>query len=270
MHFELTYIYHDCFLLDTEKAVVVFDYWKDPLSGGKKDFPPMLEMINPDKPVYFIVSHHHKDHFSRRIFLWSDRFPEARYILSKDTFKAVKFMFRDGTTYSGPAPDINSVTVLEPGQSYEDSRLRIEAFGSTDIGNSYLVETEGKKFFHAGDLNAWIWKDESTEKEVNEALKNYNDILDILYQRHPVIDLAMFPVDSRLGTEYYEGARIFVRKFDVGIFVPMHFELVVDDEDKRKRNMDAGRFELYSNPTRGEYIHLASSRSKLRKNFGKP
>jgi len=37
------------------------------------------------------------------------------------------------------------------------------------------------------------------------------------------IDVAMFPVDARLGKDYMRGAEQFVGEFNVGMFVPMHF-----------------------------------------------
>ncbi len=38
------------------------------------------------------------------------------------------------------------------------------------------------------------------------------------------MDLVMFPVDPRLGLEYMLGAKQFVDRFRVGMFVPMHFD----------------------------------------------
>lgn len=36
-------------------------------------------------------------------------------------------------------------------------------------------------------------------------------------------DIVMFPVDSRIGNGYTRGARQFIERFGVGLFVPMHF-----------------------------------------------
>ena len=263
MSCQITYIYHDCFLLETEKAVFLFDYWKDPLADGNIDFPPLLKSIPPDKPFYVLVSHHHKDHFSRRIFLWYNLFPLIKYIVSNDTFKAVKYMFKEGTTYAGPRPSLASLVVLKEGESFEDELVKIDAFGSTDIGNSYVVSTQGKVFFHAGDLNAWIWKDESTETEVEAAMQSFITKLERVKSHYSRFDVAMFPVDSRLGTDYFEGASIFVRMFDVDYFIPMHFELVENPEDKTQRRLDAARFHLYANAERGSYLFLSATRDSF-------
>jgi hypothetical protein len=36
-------------------------------------------------------------------------------------------------------------------------------------------------------------------------------------------DIVMFPVDGRIGNGYTLGARQFIERFEVGLFVPMHF-----------------------------------------------
>ena len=70
--------------------------------------------------------------------------------------------------------------------------------------------------FHAGDLNNWHWKEESTEGEVREAENAYLAELELLARRTNRVDLATFPVDPRLGQEYMLGAKQFVDHFRVG------------------------------------------------------
>ena len=65
--------------------------------------------------------------------------------------------------------------------------------------------------------------DESTEAEWKGAEKNFLHELDDLYAYTPEVDVAMFPVDPRLGKEYMRGAGQFVTKIKTHIFVPMHF-----------------------------------------------
>lgn len=261
--YSLTYIYHDCFMLETTEAVMIFDYWKDPLSKGKdKDFPPILDEIDERKKTYVIVSHHHKDHFTKRIFLWAQRFPEITHIISEDTFKSVKYMLREGGTYHGYKPPLSNVHMLCPGETYEDKCLKIKAFRSTDIGNSYMVETGGRTFFHAGDLNAWLWLDESTEDEISNARSDYEGIIAEIRDEYPEVDLAMFPVDSRLGREYWWGAKYFVEKIQTRLFVPMHFELVLSEEEKEQRRIDAAAFKFFARSDYGAYLQLSSTRSR--------
>lgn len=118
--------------------------------------------------------------------------------------------------------------------------------------------------FHAGDLNAWVWKDESTPAEVNAAMNAYLECLRPIAEAAPRLDIAMMPVDSRLGRDYWEGAAELVRRIDVAHFFPMHFELADDAATLRRRHADAARFEAYANPDRGEYISLLSPYSAFR------
>ena len=62
--------------------------------------------------------------------------------------------------------------------------------------------------------------DESTEAEWKGAEKNFLHELDDLYAYTPEVDVAMFPVDPRLGKEYMRGAGQFVTKIKTHIFVP--------------------------------------------------
>lgn len=100
----------------------------------------------------------------------------------------------------------------------------MRAFGSTDVGVSFLVEVGGKKIFHAGDLNNWHWMDESSEAEWRGYEKNFLHELADLRSYTSGLDLAMFPVDPRLGREYMRGARQFVEQVKTAVFVPMHFD----------------------------------------------
>lgn len=260
--YTVKYIYHDCFLLETEDAVVIFDFWKDPLSrDGDKDFPPLLGEFNHDKPVYILVSHHHKDHFSKRIFLWSQVLPHVKYIISKDVFSKVKYLFRENGNYQGPKPPPEKVIVLKSGETYRDERVVVKAFSSTDIGNSYTLELNGMRIFHAGDLNAWLWIGESSIEEVENARKEYTRIIEDIKEDYPYFDIVFFPVDSRLEKEYWWGAKYFVEHIKTKLFIPMHFELAEEETSYLRRITDAGAFHLYANRNYGSYLLLAGTRS---------
>ena len=261
--YSLTYIYHDCFMLETAETIIIFDYWKDPLAKvTDKDFPPLLDELDGSKKIYILISHHHKDHFSRRIFLWIQKFPNIEYIISEDTYNAVKYILKEGGTYQGYKPPIDSIHILTPGQVYEDNIVSIKAYPSTDIGNSYAMEVEGYKIFHAGDLNAWLWIDESTQQEINQARNHYKSIIAEIKNDYPSFDLVMFPVDSRLGREYWWGAKYFVFHIRTDLFVPMHFELVLSEDEKEQRRIDAATFKLFALNDYGAYLQLSSSRSR--------
>lgn len=252
----ITYIWHDCFVIETDEAVLVFDYWEDPRETGG-EMPVQLATVAFDKPLYVLVSHHHKDHYNKDIFGWGSRFTDIHYILSRDTARFARHILSGTGTYAGVRPPEGSVTVLAPGDSYDDGRVQVRAFASTDIGNSYYVRLSGKSFFHAGDLNAWLWRDESTPSEIEAAWNAYDKILTTIALEIHELDYAMFPVDSRIGSGYWEGAKAFAERIPINRFFPMHLAIGNDLEIARHRT-DAARFELYANRKRGEYILLTA------------
>mgnify|MGYP000470744888 FL=1 len=136
-----------------------------------------------------LASHFHPDHFHPEVLKWKEQKPDIKYIFSKDILKRRRAKADDAI-------------YLKKGDAYQDELLTIKAFGSTDVGISFLIETEGRRIFHAGDLNNWHWKDESTPQEVAEAEGNYLKELDIIAKETSVMDLVMFPVDPRLGTDF--------------------------------------------------------------------
>lgn len=255
---KITYIWHDCFVVTLPELTIVFDFWKDP-TVNPRTIPTFIADLDKEKPLYVFVSHHHKDHYSKYIFEWSELFNNITYILSEDTANHIRHIISNKSLYKGPKPKAENIVILQNGREYTDEHITTKAYGSTDIGNSYYIETNGRKpetFFHAGDLNAWLWKDVSTQQEIEEALEKYMDILATISEEHSEIDYVMFPVDARIGTDYFEGARLFVRDIDVKHFFPMHFSLGEDEEERKRLLLDASKVELYANPERGEYICL--------------
>lgn len=259
---ELTFIWHDCFVYNDDKNIVVFDYWRDPASRNQ-DMPRFIEEASKNKNLIVFVSHHHKDHYNPCIFQWEKLFSKTTFIVSQDVRKYSRHLFKEDSIYNGYKPDIDNVYVMKPNEILKFNDFEVKSFGSTDIGNSYLIEIDGLGIFHAGDLNAWMWKDESSQEEIDEAIGKYMKILWEIKKANPQIDLAMFPVDSRIGTDYFEGAYRFVREIYVRYFFPMHFCLGDTKEERCRHREDACRIYDYANPEHGEYICLTSPYSRF-------
>jgi L-ascorbate metabolism protein UlaG (beta-lactamase superfamily) len=98
---------------------------------------------------------------------------------------------------------------------------QVTAYGSTDEGVSFLVRAGGKSVFHAGDLNYWHWRHESTPAEIADARRGYERVLHTLAGEQ--IDLAFFPVDPRMGAGHAEGAEMFLKQIAPNVLIPMHF-----------------------------------------------
>lgn len=250
------YIWHDCFLVRTSNVALVFDFWKDPYQHGP--LPNPLMELDMDLPVYVFVSHGHKDHYNPEVFNWSQYFRNIHYVVSKDVMKRIKHIIMPDSSYKGVKVDASRVIAMRANESYEDDIVKVRSFASTDIGNSYAVEFDGYAIFHAGDLNAWLWKDESTDQEVRKALGDFNSIMTEISEAYEGFDLCFFPVDSRIGRDYFTGAKILLEKFKIENFFPMHYELGEDPTSIARLHRDAAAFECYASPNCRHYIMSAS------------
>ena len=202
---QLTYIFHSGFALETDRCILVFDYWMDPAGV-------MPRLLQSPKPLYVFSSHFHEDHFNRDIFSWRTRKANVRYILSKDILKHRRAQKEEADAWLGK------------GATWEDELLRVTATGSNDSGVSWVIETDGKRIFHAGDLNNWHWMDESPEEEWKRDEAFFLCELEDIAVCKAKMDVVLFPVDPRLGKEYMRGPLQFVKRIKTTIFVPMHFD----------------------------------------------
>lgn len=205
----LVYIYHSGFAIEGNGFSILFDYYRDArLADGSCYVYDHL--LRREGPLYVFASHFHPDHFNPEILTWKAEKPDIVYLLSRDILKHRRAKEGDGH-------------FLRVGDVFQDDILRVKAFGSTDVGVSFLLDLGGKKIFHAGDLNNWHWLDESTPGEVKDAESRYLKEISRLEEETDHLDLAMFPVDPRLGTDFDRGARQLVDRIRIRIFVPMHF-----------------------------------------------
>lgn len=203
----ITYLAHSGFAVTLDKLVLVFDYFRDPSHALHR----ILE-AKPDAKVIFFVSHRHVDHYNHDIFEVAQNH-DRYYVVSNDI----------------PAKDIPT-TINVAGMSAGDivgplpEGIMVKAYKSTDAGICFMVTlADGKRIFHAGDLNDWHWQDESKPRDVQKADEAFKVIVNHIASEVPSVDVAMFPVDARLGTDYARGARIFLDTIKVGDFFPMHF-----------------------------------------------
>jgi len=200
---KLTYVLNSGFVLEAATATIVFDFFRDTDDGFVS-----RRLTSFAGRLYVLASHWHPDHFRRDVLQWRRQRSDISYIFSRDIKRLAQ---------------TDDVHYIEKGQTWADDTLCIKAFGSTDVGVSFLVEIEGKRIFHAGDLNNWHWKDESTEAEVRESEDWFLREVDDLRRETGEVDVAIFPVDPRQGTDYMLGAEQFVERIKCGLFVPAHF-----------------------------------------------
>lgn len=209
----LKYIYHSGFLLEFERAYMLFDYYKG-------DIPS----LDKKKKLYVFVSHSHPDHFNEDIFGIFRDHKDVEYILSNDVVPKKQ-------------EDADRSYSLEPNKEYYFNELGVETYLSTDQGLAFMVSYNGKTIYHAGDLNWWTWVGFETEEEYDNLTRNFKNEIDKMGAR--LIDIAMVPLDPRQGDRFDWGMKYFIEKTRPRHLVPMHcwnkFEVI----DKfRSRNKD--------------------------------
>ena len=219
----LTYIFHSGFVVETAAGILVFDYWLD-----LANVLPKCLSRRGGRHVYVFASHFHKDHFTKDIFGWKQSLDsDVTYILSKDILKHRRADKGEADVW------------LAKGGTWADENIQVTATGSNDSGVSWIVETGGNRIFHAGDLCNWYARfladgnkyRQPYSEELGEDIdpvaeeKRFLGELKGIQKIAKGFDLVMFPVDGRIGNGYTLGARQFIERFQVGMFVPMHFVL---------------------------------------------
>ncbi|MFI3240345.1 MAG: MBL fold metallo-hydrolase [Bacteroidales bacterium] len=200
----VTYIYHSGFAIEMGDGItLLFDYYKD--TTGALD-----AILSRTQRLYVFASHAHRDHFVPEIFDFKGEI-STTYILSDDIL---------GEDVA--IPD-NSVTVA-PNMNLMVDNLKVTTYDSTDLGVAFKVEIDGVVVFHAGDLNNWHWRSESTEAEIAEAEIAFRKILDrVMETTADGVDIIFFPVDARMREGYADGAKEILEKVSIKHFFPMHF-----------------------------------------------
>ncbi|MEG1543503.1 MAG: MBL fold metallo-hydrolase [Tannerellaceae bacterium] len=206
---KLTYIYHSGFAIETGTCTIIIDYYHD--SGYFPDDGVVYrDILTRSGKLYVLATHFHPDHFNIDVLKWKEQKEDITYIFSKDILKRRRARAEDAI-------------YIRQGETYRDDLLTIRAFGSTDAGVSFLIETGGKQIFHAGDLNNWHWTDSSTPEESAASEAHYMRELALIVKEVPRLDLLLFPVDARIGSDYMRGAEQFIDRIPTSLFSPMHF-----------------------------------------------
>ncbi len=203
LQLRITHYYHSGFSVEADDLLFVFDYWrgeKQELHGRLQIMP---EQLSKYRHVYVFISHEHIDHLDPVVFTWKDS-ASVTYIVSSD--------MPVGTRGKRMAP--GDTLELEP-------QVSVTAFDSTDLGVSFLLNIQGKKIFHAGDLNFWHWRDESSLKEIEEAEMEFIRAVKPISKES--VDIAFFPVDPRQGTMFEAGANYFILQVKPRLLIPMHY-----------------------------------------------
>lgn len=204
---KIIYHHHSGYSVQLDSTLLVFDYWRgenDSLALSAQLLPSFLNRFTD---VYVFISHSHADHYDPVVFTWQPRLKHVEYILGDDV---------------PLAPDVQDQHRMSPGDTITLSDgLTVRAYPSTDLGVSFHVMLQGLSLFHAGDLNLWHWREESSIAEINAAEDAFNEALREIGTTH--FDVCMFPLDPRQGDMFELGAERFIMYNNPSVFMPMHF-----------------------------------------------
>lgn len=202
---QVTYLQHSGFAVRTHDTLLIFDDAQgspedgDSLANGRIT----RQLIDAYPQTVFFVSHAHADHFNPDIYTIPGEDSHVHYVLGYDL------------------PKKHRGNRLKPGDTRKVAGLAITAHGSTDEGVSFLVQADGWSLFHAGDLNLWHWREESTPKEIEKAENDFYAAVQPLIGES--IDFAFFPVDPRMGEMSDAGALYFLMHVKPRVMIPMHW-----------------------------------------------
>ncbi|MDR1619047.1 MAG: MBL fold metallo-hydrolase [Clostridiales bacterium] len=197
----ITYLSNSGFCVEVGDDYLVFD------CHNPRGQPALAcETLRQYRTVTVFISHSHGDHYAR------------------DIWKTENARFAAAFDIDVPSPYKGVCTSFRPGDATEINGLSVRAFGSTDEGVSFYVERGDVALFHAGDLNDWHWRDEGGETFAREAEDAFlRELTKIKAAKLKPIDMAFFPVDPRIGSDYYRGALLFAKAMRPKRFMPMHF-----------------------------------------------
>ena len=199
---KIWYLYQSGFALQTSEHFLIFDYWRDRPKGAGLDDGVIDPVALRNDDVVVFVSHRHGDHYCRKIYGWKNDIPRLRIILSDD--------IRTN----------EDVLKVAPGSTLKLPDLNVYTLKSNDEGVAFIVDVDGLRIYHAGDLNWWHWEGEPDD--YNEGMAtSYKSQIDKLSESK--VDVAFLPLDPRLEAQYAWGFDYFMRTVNVSHAVPMHF-----------------------------------------------
>ena len=196
---KINYIYHSCFLIETDQYYFLFDYYK-----GK------LPSLNKCKPIFVFSSHAHSDHYNPIIFslLKEQGMEQIQAVLSKD-ISVKKY------------PEEVPVTTVTHSSFYSFTEdVSLETLLSTDEGVAFLLTCPEGTIYHAGDLNDWVWEEES-EQYNKQMTGSYRHEIKKLEGKE--ISLAFLVLDPRQQKDYAKGITYFLMHTKTSVVFPMHY-----------------------------------------------
>lgn len=204
MRAKITYVYHNCFILEAAGRTLIFDYPAPEHRSEKAE--DLVRGALKDADAYIFFSHSHADHCSAEILDMDGEAESAHYVLSYDVPDMI------------PELDVDDAVVVEPeGEEYQIGDLAVTGIESTDLGVAFLIRTPEMLVYYGGDLAEWTW-DGIQEAALEQERAYFDECVRTVKAFGP--DIAFSNLDLRL--ENLGGGPKLVREAAPKIFVPMH------------------------------------------------
>ncbi len=207
---KITYIGHSGFLIEWDHSYWLFDYYTG-----------IIPELKPNKKLFVFSSHSHSDHFNPDVLRLRDQLPSVQYILSSDIHWKKEYE----RAYGVGKEFFDEVLSIKPFCDYDltdesTEMIHLRTLKSTDQGVAFLLKYQSKTIYHAGDLNLWMWKEES--KMYNNDMKA-KFLKEMEYLKDMPINVAFAPLDPRQEEWYSLGMDCLLSTAQVSYVFPMHF-----------------------------------------------
>ena len=203
MRAQVVYIFHNCFVIHVGERTLLFDC-PAPQYLPKRSAAALAPELR-GRDVTAFVSHSHTDHCH----------PDLASVCAGAA--GARFVFSDDVAELYPQSVPPGALVLEPDQAAELDNICIETLASNDLGLAFLLEVDGLRVYHGGDLAAWVWDTASAAEQAFTA-GFFSAALERIAARP--VDIACTNVDRRLPN--LAGGPEFARRVRPRLLVPMH------------------------------------------------
>jgi len=201
LQLKIVYIYHDCFAIISGGQALLFDYPEN-LSPEAEE---ALRNAVRGKNLITLTSHSHADHFTEKLLNLEEEAQAFTCIVSGDVAQKSPKCAR-------------KCLVIEERQMLRLDNLEVKAYGSSDLGVSYLVKIGDAKIYFAGD-NA-DWSRSQLPEQVNQQIREtFHRVIREAAEEAPV-DIAfatLCQICRNLG-----GISHVIRMLRPRLTVPMH------------------------------------------------
>ncbi len=230
---KITYTGQNGYVVETGIANIVFDF-----CGGS------LPVMSKELPLLVFVSHGQALHFDPVIFSFVSEYPNVQFFLSHDILLTEELQKQYGITRSilkkiSFLPEGVRRVIPLKGKNGENDYIILETIKTCGEGIAWLLNIAGKRVYYAGDMNWWVWENDSRQV-FNQRTARFKHYMETLYNREIYLAFAdLVPEQgkySRLGIEYL------LNTADVANVVPMSFGdkgaevLVYEQECREKRH----------------------------------